>query len=103
MRIVMTIYEAARTGRTVALSQRRPGASRLRPRPRRTPFADPIGPPNADMASMTLPSANERVVILERGGKPAVTSKAVVSKDGKILTITQDGTDAKGQAVHNTP
>jgi hypothetical protein len=55
------------------------------------------------MASMTLPSANERVVILERGGKPGATSKAVVSKDGKILTITQDGTDAKGQAVHNTP
>jgi hypothetical protein len=59
------------------------------------------GNPNADAASMTLPSPTERVVVFKRGGKPAMTSKAVVSKDGKAMTITQDGTDAKGQAVHN--
>ena len=60
-----------------------------------------IGNPNAEMASMTLPNPNERVVVFKRAGKPVLTSKAVVAKDGKSMTITQDGTDAKGQAVHN--
>jgi hypothetical protein len=59
------------------------------------------GNPNAETASMTLPSSHERVVVFKRGGKPALTSKAVVAKDGKVMTITQEGTDAKGQAVHN--
>ena len=59
------------------------------------------GNPNAEMASMTLPGPNERVVVFKRGGKPVMTSKAVVAKDGKTMTITQDGTNAKGEAVHN--
>ena len=59
------------------------------------------GNPNAEMASMTLPNPNERVVVFKRGGKPVMTSKAVVAKDGKTMTITQDGTNAKGEAVHN--
>jgi hypothetical protein len=32
-----------------------------------------------------------------RGGKPVMTSKAVAAKDGKTMTITQDGVDLKGQ------
>ena len=59
------------------------------------------GNPNAEMASMTLPNPNERVVVFKRGGKPVMTSKAVVAKDGKTMTITQDGVDLKGQTVHN--
>lgn len=59
------------------------------------------GNPNAEMASMTLPGPNERVVVFKRGGKPVLTSKAVVAKEGKTMTITQDGTNAKGEAVHN--
>lgn len=59
------------------------------------------GYPNGDSVSMTLPSANERVLVFKRGGKPTVTSKAVLSKDGKTMTVTQDGTDPKGQAIHN--
>jgi hypothetical protein len=35
------------------------------------------------------------------GGKPVMNSKVVIAKDGKTLTVTQDGTDAKGQAIHN--
>ena len=31
-----------------------------------------------------------------------VTAKAVVSADGKTLTITQTGTDAEGKAVNIT-
>lgn len=59
------------------------------------------GNPNADTASMTMPSATERVVIFKRGGKTMLTSKAVLSKDAKMMTITQDGTNAKGEPVHN--
>jgi hypothetical protein len=59
------------------------------------------GNPNADTANMSLPSANERTVTFKRGGKVMMTSKAVVAKDGKTMTITQDGTNAKGEAVHN--
>jgi hypothetical protein len=34
-------------------------------------------------------------------GKGTVTAKVVVSKDGKTLTVTQDGTDASGAKVHS--
>ena len=59
------------------------------------------GNPSADAASVTQPSSHERVVVFKRAGKAALTSKAVVTKDGKMMTITQDGTDTKGQTVHN--
>jgi len=36
-----------------------------------------------------------------KGGKPVATSKIAVSADGKTLTVTTEGTDAKGQKVHN--
>ena len=35
------------------------------------------------------------------GGKPTVTTRIVISKDGKTLTATQTGTNAQGQAVKN--
>lgn len=59
------------------------------------------GNPNAETASMSLPSSSERTVTFKRGGKVTLTSKAVVAKDGKTMTITQDGTNVKGEAVHN--
>src|SRR5262245_57975163 len=34
-------------------------------------------------------------------GKGTVIAKVVVSKDGKTLTVTQDGTDASGGKVHS--
>ena len=34
-------------------------------------------------------------------GKPAVTSRLVVSADGKMMTATQTGTNAEGQSVKN--
>jgi hypothetical protein len=37
----------------------------------------------------------------KKGGKLTVSGKVVVSADGKTLTITQTGTNAKGQAVNN--
>ncbi len=38
---------------------------------------------------------------LKKGGKVAQTGTRVVSKDGKTLTLTTTGKDAKGQAVNN--
>ncbi|HEY1309120.1 MAG TPA: hypothetical protein VGF24_36515 [Vicinamibacterales bacterium] len=34
-------------------------------------------------------------------GKPTVTTRIVISKDGKTLTATQTGTNVQGQAVKN--
>ena len=55
----------------------------------------------AEMASLTQVNPNERITVYKSGGKPVMTSKAVVAKDGKTMTITQDGTDEKGQTMHN--
>lgn len=38
----------------------------------------------------------------KKGGKPAMNAKAAVAKDGKTMTVTYTGTDAKGQAFTNT-
>ncbi|MCI0619329.1 hypothetical protein L0244_40685 [bacterium] len=38
----------------------------------------------------------------KKEGKPLVTSRSVVSKDGKTRTTTQTGTNAKGEKVNNT-
>jgi hypothetical protein len=38
---------------------------------------------------------------LKKGGKVVQTSKRSVSKDGKTLTLTTTGTNAKGQAINN--
>ena len=36
-----------------------------------------------------------------REGKPTIKQSAVVSADGKTLTVTGTGTDAQGRTVHN--
>jgi hypothetical protein len=59
------------------------------------------GNPTADTASVTQPNPNEWAVVYKMGGKPVTKSKVVVAKDGKTMTVTQDGTDPKGQAIHN--
>jgi len=40
--------------------------------------------------------------VSKKGGKPLITTKSVVSKDGKTRTTTQKGTNAKGEKVNNT-
>lgn len=40
--------------------------------------------------------------VLKKQGKVMLTSKNVISKDGKTRTQTQTGTDAQGRAVNNT-
>jgi flavin-dependent dehydrogenase len=41
-------------------------------------------------------------VVSKKGGKVTITSKVVVSADGKTRTTTQTGTDAQGRPVNNT-
>ena len=60
------------------------------------------GNPDADMASAKKVDDNSYVNIWKKGGKTTVTAKAVVSADGKTLTVTQVGKNAKGEAVNST-
>lgn len=59
------------------------------------------GSPNFDAAAITLSSPREGTILYKRAGKTAITAKTSVSMDGKALLVTYDGTDAKGQALHN--
>jgi hypothetical protein len=61
-----------------------------------------LGNPNADAGSPKKLDDNSYENVWKKGGKVTVTAKAVVSADGKTLTITQTGTNAKGQAVNST-
>jgi hypothetical protein len=38
---------------------------------------------------------------MKRAGKAAVNAKRSISKDGKVMTITITGTNAKGEKINN--
>jgi len=59
------------------------------------------GNPNGD--TIALKKVNDRTVeaTLKKGGKVTTTAHRLVSTDGKTLTLTITGTDAKGQKIHN--
>lgn len=59
------------------------------------------GNPDADALSMKRINANTTETTWKKAGKVTMTSRRVVSKDGKTLTITQKGKNAQGQAVNN--
>lgn len=59
------------------------------------------GNPAYDMATTTMASPTSGTTVYKKGGKTVMTSKAAISADGKTLTLTGTGTDAKGQPVHN--
>jgi hypothetical protein len=60
------------------------------------------GIPGADTISMKKIDDNTIETVSKKGGKPLITTKSVVSKDGKTRTTTQKGTNAKGEKVNNT-
>ena len=60
------------------------------------------GNPDADMISMKKVDDNTIETVSKKGGKPVMTVRSVVSKDGKTRTTTQKGTNAKGEKVNNT-
>jgi hypothetical protein len=59
------------------------------------------GNPNADMISYSRIDANTLESTTQFKGSPAMKSRAVVSADGKIRTMTETGKNATGQDVHN--
>jgi hypothetical protein len=60
------------------------------------------GNPNADTSTAKKIDDNNFSNVWKKDGKATITSKAVVSNDGKTLTTIQTGTDSKGRAVNNT-
>jgi hypothetical protein len=59
------------------------------------------GNPDADMLAYKRIDANRVEATTQLNGKPAQTTKVVVSADGKTRTLTQTGMNAKGQTVNN--
>lgn len=60
------------------------------------------GNPDADTAAPKKVDDNTYTNVWKKGGKATVNAKVVVSADGKTLTVTQTGTNAKGEAVSTT-
>jgi len=60
------------------------------------------GNPDADMLSYKRIDANTLEATTKLNGKGTITSKAVVSADGKTRSVTQVGTNAQGQALNIT-
>ena len=59
------------------------------------------GSPDYDTIALKRVDANTIEAALKKGGKVVQTTKAVVSSNGKVRTITYTGTNAKGQKVNN--
>ena len=59
------------------------------------------GSQDFDAISLKRVDAATAQATLKKGGKAVQTTTRVVSKDGKTLTLTTTGKDAKGQAVNN--
>ena len=60
------------------------------------------GNPDADTAAPKKIDDNTYENVWKKGGKVTITAKAVVSKDGKTLTVSSTGKNAKGEAVSST-
>jgi hypothetical protein len=59
------------------------------------------GNPDADTCAPKKIDKNSYENTWKKGGKPTISAKVVVAADGKTMTITQTGTNAKGEAVNN--
>jgi|SRR5882724_1766349 len=59
------------------------------------------GSPDFDTISLKQVDPATSVATLKKSGKLVQTTTRVVSKDGKTLTLTVKGKNAKGQAVNN--
>jgi hypothetical protein len=61
-----------------------------------------VGNPNADVSARTRVNATTTKLVNKKGGNILSTVTLVISADGKTLTITTTGKDAKGQNVDST-
>jgi hypothetical protein len=59
------------------------------------------GNPDADTLSLKRVDANNTEFTQKKAGKVVITGTRVISKDGKTMTITTKGTNAKGQTVND--
>jgi len=59
-------------------------------------------PNGADTLAVTRVDAHTRTVVHKKAGKTLYTTRGVVSKDGKVLTITSKGMNAQGQPINVT-
>jgi hypothetical protein len=57
------------------------------------------GNPDADTISVKRTGKYSAKSVLKKDGKPTLTTMRQVSKDGKTLTMTTTGTNAKGEKV----
>ena len=62
-----------------------------------------VGFPNgADTVALKRVDANTVTYTFKKAGKVAQTARVVVSKDGKVTTLTAKGTDAQGHPISVT-
>jgi hypothetical protein len=57
--------------------------------------------PLFDTVTASRESANAGTNLYKKAGKLVMTTKVAIAADGKSMTVTSTGTDAKGQAVNN--
>lgn len=58
------------------------------------------GSPDADTLAVSRTNASTATFTQKRAGKVVITGTRVISGDGKTMTVTSKGTNAKGQAVN---
>jgi hypothetical protein len=59
------------------------------------------GNPDADTLSLKRIDAYTTEFTQKKGGKVVITGTRTISKDGKTMTITTKGTNAKGQSIND--
>jgi hypothetical protein len=59
------------------------------------------GFPAYDTAAVTPANPSEGTIVYKKAGKTVMTAKYRVGKDAKTMTVTYDGTDPTGGAIHN--
>jgi hypothetical protein len=59
------------------------------------------GNPDADVLSLKQTDAFSTEFALKKAGKVVITGTRTISRDGKVMTITNKGVNAKGQAVND--
>jgi len=59
------------------------------------------GNPNADTLSLKSVNAFSAKFTQKRAGKVVITGTRTISPDGKVMTITSKGTNARGQTVND--
>jgi hypothetical protein len=60
-----------------------------------------MGSPDADMISLKRIDANTIEAVQKKNGKVSLTTRAVISPDGKTRTLTTTGTNAQEQKINN--